>query len=384
MYKTLFNMVDSMKFHYKKLLESMLKAEREEYLKDNSETKGNGFYKRSLRTMQGTINNLMVPRTRNGSFKSHLLPTSHCSGNLDELISELFIEGVSTRRIESILKKCFGSNLSHTSIANIAKIGKEEVLAWTQRTLDKHYACIFIDAFYFPLKRGTTSKEAVFVALAITPKGHREILGYWIPGGSEGASNWEEIFRNLQNRGVKKVDFIVADGLTGMQDAINRVFPEAKYQYCVVHGIRSTLNKVRASDKKDISLDLKWMYKAEDLDNARIGLWNFIKKWGKKYPKVIQFWEKNFTELTNFMVLPKPIRKYVYTTNWVERSHKEIKRRLKVMEQFHSEESAEGLLCMLYKRQNEKYLSGVPHWKALYFEHSQGIYEKNSLLAYVK
>ena len=373
MYSTLINIVDNIKFHFKDLLETLLNAEREEYLKNNQDTKGNGFYTRSLGTKQGTIDNLKVPRTRDGSFKSQLIPRKHSDASLDQLVTELFIEGVSTRRIEDILKKCFKTSLSHTSIANIAKAGEEEILQWTQRSLDTHYACIFIDAFYFPLKRGTSSQEAVFVALAITPQGHREILGYWIPGGCEGAANWEEILRDIQNRGVQQVDFIIADGLTGIQGAISRVFPRAKYQYCVLHGIRSTINKVRASDKKELSSDLKWIYQALDFGGAKIGLWDFRKKWEKKYPKVVSFWENNFIELTNFMVLPRELWKYVYTTNWVERSHKEIKRRLKAMEQFQSEESAEGILYLLYSRQNEKYSAGINHWKVLYEKYCQAL-----------
>jgi len=379
MYRTLFNIVDDIKFHFKSLLESMLNVEREEYLKKHRETKGNGFYSRSLGTTHGTIEDLKVPRTRDSAFKSNLLPSTHSDAELDLLVTELFIEGLSTRRIEGILKKCFKTNLSHTSIANIAKAGQDEILQWTNRALDKHYACIFIDAFYFPLKRVSSSQEAVFTALAITPKGRREILGYWIPGGSEGASNWEEILRDIQNRGVQQVDFIVADGLTGIQSAISRVFPKTLYQYCVVHGIRTTLNKVRASDKKEVASDLKWIYQAKDFNNAKIGLWDFIKKWEKKYPKITSFWEGHFIELTHFMVLPKDLWKFVYTTNWVERSHKEIKRRLKAMEQFQNEESAEGILYMLYRRQNEKYLAGVNQWKGLYAEYEQKISEAGTL-----
>ncbi len=119
---------------------------------------------------------------------------------------------------------------------------------------------------------------------------------------------------------------------------------------------------------------MKWIYKAKDFDHAKIGLWDFIKKWERIYPKATSFWEQHFIELTEFMALPQELWKYVYTTNWVERSHKEIKRRLKAMEQFQSEESAEGILYMLYKRQNERYESaGINHWKDLYIQYRQTI-----------
>lgn len=378
MYSTLTCILDHLKLQFKGLLETMLNEERKEYLKKNLHTKSNGFYARTLGTKHGKIENLRIPRTRDGGFKSLLIPRQHSDLALEQLVTELFIEGISTRKIEDILKKCFGTNLSHASIANIAKAGQEEILKWTQRQLNHHYACIFIDAFYFPLKRKSSSQEAVFVALAITPNGHREILGYWIPGGSEGASNWEEILRDLQKRGVRQVDFVIADGLTGIKGAISRVYPKAKYQYCVLHAMRSTLNKVRASDKEEISLDLKQIYQAENLDNARIGLSNFVDKWQRNYSKVAFFWKDNFRELTQFMALHKELWKYVYTTNWVERTHKEIKRRLKAMEQFQNEESAEGILYLLYKRQNEKYVAGINHWKELYVRYIQELDQEYS------
>ncbi len=379
MYSTFTNIVDHIKHKCKSLIESMLHAERQEFLKNNSETKGNGFYSRTLKTIYGNIDDLRVPRTRDGKFKSELIPRTHSDEALDKLVTELFVEGISTRKIGDILNKCFSTSLSHTSIANIAKAGEEEISQWTQRPLNEYYACIFIDAFYFPLKRSSCSQEAVFAALAITPRGHREILGFWIPGGNESASNWEEILRELQNRGVKKVDFVIADGLAGIEGAISRVFPRAKYQYCVLHALRSSFNKVRPRDKEEIASNLKWIYQAKDLDGAKSGLWDFSQKWVKIYPKVCSFWEQNLVPLTQFMVLPQELRKFVYTTNWVERSHKEIKRRLKAMEQFQSEESAEGILYLLYKRQNEKYTAGITHWKSLYAEYIQSTHEVNNL-----
>lgn len=362
-------MIDDFKITIKTTIEMMLNQERKEYLKEHRETKGNGFYSRSVKTVFGKINNLNMPRTRDGSFKSGIITQKQYDNSLAKLIIELFVEGVSNRRVEGILKKCFNVKLSHASIANIAKAGKDEIRKWTERSLKSHYACVFIDAFYFPLKRNSTKQEAVYVAMSISPEGHREVLGYWIPGGNEGATNWEEILISMQKRGVKKIDFIIADGLTGIQGVISRVYPQAKYQYCVLHAIRSTLNKVRAADQREVGVDLKKIYHANNQDEAKIGLFDFMDKWEKIYPKATIFWKKHFLCLTQFMVLPQEIRKYVYTTNCLESSHKETKRRLKVMEQFQSEQSAEWILYRLYKRQNEKYTAGINHWKGLYAEY---------------
>lgn len=351
---------------FKSILEKMMLEERTIFLENQSFTKANGYYERKLGSVYGEVSDLQIPRTRDSSFRSVLLPDGKADSHLEQLISHLYTAGISTRKIECALLKHFGVSLSHSSIARLSSVAHEEVLKWRQRPLND-YAAIFIDAFFFPLKRDTVENEAVYVALGINSEGHREVIGFWIPGGSEGASNWEEILRDMKSRGVNNIDFIVADGLTGISEAISRVFPKAKYQYCVLHACRSTLNKVRASDKKEVSEDLKSIYLANSQMEAKKALEQFLEKWKRMYPKVTCFWESNFANLTNFMSLPNSLWRYIYTTNWVERLHKEIKRRINVMEQFQNETSAEKMLYTLYREQNEKYnKSGVNGWKDLY------------------
>lgn len=363
--------LDALKGFCKKILEEMMIEERANYLKENLQTKANGFYSRGLSSMIcGKIEDLHVPRTRDGAFQSLILPKRKVDESIELLSSLLFKAGVSTRNIESILLKCFGTSISHTSISYLSRVTLEEIKKWKNRQFSKEYAAVFIDAFFFPLKRKTVDKEAVYVALGITPEGRREVLDFWIPGGSEGASNWEEILNEIKFRGTSRIDFIVADGLQGIKEAIFKVFPKSNYQYCILHATRTTLNKIRASQKSEMSIDLKKIYYANSREEADQMLNYFIKKWQKEYPKVTDLWERNFQYLMSYMELPSGLRRYVYTTNWVERLHKEIKRRLKTMEQFQNEESAQRILYMLYSQQNEKYKnSGVNGWRMLYSDY---------------
>lgn len=360
-----FNILDNVKGFFKSILEKMMIEERTIFL-ETANTKANGYYERSYSSVLGEITDFKIPRTRDGAFRSELVPKRKTNSNLDELIAELYAAGISTRDLESVLKKQFGVVLSHSTIARISQVAYEEVEKWKKRAL-KDYDVIFIDAFYFPLKRDTVEKEAVYVALGIDGNGHREVIGFWIPGGSEGASNWKEIFQGLKERGVNNISYVVADGLTGISDAIHSVYPNALHQYCVLHGCRVSLNKTRAMDKKEVSEDLKMIYFANSQLDAKNALLKFVVKWKRVYPKVTTFWEENFEKLTAFMSLPNQLWRYVYTTNCVERLHKEIKRRIKSMEQFQNELSAEKILYSLYKEQNENYKkSGVNGWKDLY------------------
>lgn len=363
---------------FKSVLEKMMIEERSLYLEKEHDTKGNGYYERKICSIYGEIPDLQIPRTRDSNFRSELLPRGHIDSSLEELISELYKVGVSTRKIENVLVKHFGISLSHSSIARLSSVAYEEVLKWKNRPLASNYAAVFIDAFFFPLKRDNVQNEAVYVALGISPDGHREVIGFWIPGGSEGSSNWEEIFHDMKARGVVNIDFIVADGLTGISEAISRVYPKAKYQYCVLHACRSSLNKVRASDKKEISSSLKKIYFADSKTESQKALEEFVDKWKKIYPKVTQFWEVNFEQLTCFMILPNKLWRYLYTTNWIERLHKEIKRRIKAMEQFQNEVSAEKILYALYLERNEFYKkSGVNAWRDLYRRYKDNLEEQN-------
>lgn len=351
---------------FKSILEKMMIEERTIYLENRLDTKANGYYPRKMSSIYGEIPDLQIPRTRDSDFRSCLLPKGKIDPQLENLIAQLYSTGVSTRRIENVLIEQFGVNLSHASIARLSSVTEEEVNNWKERSLP-NFAVIFIDAFYFPFKRDHVEKEAVYVALGITPEGHREVIGFWIPGGAEGASNWEEIFKNLRSRGVSKVDYIVADGLTGIGQAISRVYPEAQYQYCILHACRSSLNKSRASDKAQLAKDLKDIYFADSKIEAKKALELLINKWKKIYPKITSFWEDNFENLTTFMSLPNRIWRYVYTTNWVERLHKEIKRRINSMEQFQNVLSGEKILYVQYADQNKRYKnSGVNGWKDVY------------------
>ena len=342
----------------KGIIHKMLLQERESYLVDNGQTKGNGFYKRNLMTSIGNYENLNVPRTRDGKYRSQFIPYhKQSSSDFEEMIHALFYAGVSTRTLSEVLEKLYGKKISHSTISKIAQVGTNEINKWRNRELLEYYHVLFIDALYFPLKRDTVEKEAIYLILGVRPEGNREILGFFIPGGKEGAYNWEEIFKSLEKRGLKKVDLFVIDDLTGLTEAISRQFKTSDIQICIVHAVKNSMHKVRVSHREEIIVDLKKIYNAANIETSKIELKNFNDKWCKIYPKVIKYWVNNFSYLTAFMKYPAEIRKYIYTNNAIERLNKEIKRRLKSMEMFQSEISAEKILYVLLKNQNEKYLS---------------------------
>lgn len=223
------------------------------------------------------------------------------------------------------------------------------------RPLKNAYFSVIIDAVFLSLRRGSFEKEAVYLAQGTDHEGRREILGFWVMGGSgESATAWEEIFYELKERGIERIEIVVSDDLNGIEDASTKVFPSSDHQLCVVHAMRNSRNKVRKADLEEVFADLKPIYKAECQEDAE-GLFEaFSERWKKLYPGLVKYWRKNLHHLTVFMKYPKAVRPYIYTTNQLERINKEIKRRTKSIELFSSEHSLLSVLYLVLTFENEK------------------------------
>lgn len=347
---------EEVKRREKAIMQRLMAEERELFLEENPEDKGNGFYERSLLTPCGPIEDLRVPRTRSGEFYPALLPgRRRASIDLGDLVILLFECGVSTRKVQQVLELYYGAHYSHTSIARLASVTMEEIEAWRMRPLKKRYFSLHLDACFLPLKRGSYRKEPVYIAQGTDHEGEREILGFWVMG-SEGESSraWREILAELKQRGVEHIDIVVTDDLVGIEEAIASVFPSSCHQLCVVHAMRASQRKVRRRDWEEVSGGLKAIYGANDKAAAEAAFAAFSDAWRKRYPYLVRYWRENLASLLSFLSYPQQLRPYIYTTNQLERINKEIKRRCKVIEVFSSEESLLTVLYLVLKTENEK------------------------------
>jgi len=201
---------------------------------------------------------------------------------------------------------------------------------------------------FFSIRRGKTAKELVSIALGIKLDGRREILGFWLFGAEgESARNWEEVLKDLKRRGVQWVRIFITDDLPGLEEAIKKIFPEADWQLCVLHAVRDALNKSQKKDWEALAEDLKEIYRAEIREEAEEALRSLRERWGTVYPKIVERWETKAYALLAFLRHPQPLRRYLSTTNQLERLAKEVKRRTKVVEVFCREEAAEKLLYLV-------------------------------------
>jgi transposase-like protein len=330
------------------VFETLLVAERNIFLKNSENNKGNGYYSRIAKTLSGKFR-LNIPRDRMGLFKPLILEIiKEEKQNFDNLAFRLYSKGLSIRDINDVLEDTYGINTSPQYVSNVTEEYLEVRKQWQERKLDKEFIAIYIDAIHVNIRRNKlVDNEAVYVAVGLKPDLTREILGiYSIP--EESASGWRDALLDLKTRGVKKILIIIADGLKGLENAVEEVYSKSKFQKCIVHLKRNIGYKVRAKDRNEIMTDLKTVFNLDDSldtkEKAMTRMEIFLDKWKHVYPALVKMdiGEYHF----NYLLMPFEIRRMIYTTNWIERLNKEIRKVIKNKNSFPNHESALSLIWM--------------------------------------
>lgn len=322
----------------------------------NSGNSRNGNYSRSFKTEFGELN-LAIPRDRNGEFSQQTLPAyKRSNDSLETTIIQLFQKGITMSEISELIEKIYGHYYTPQTISNITQIVSEDVVAFKERSLESQYSIIFMDATHIPLKRQTVSKEAVYIVIGIRLDGTKEVLGFSIaPTGSSYV--WKEILQDLKDRGLEEVLLVVTDGLSGINDSIHSIYPNAQFQQCCVHISRNIAHKVRVSDRQEVCNDFKLVYQAASKEEAMNQISFMIDKWKKQYPRVVKLLMN--PAILTFYNFPSSIRRTIYSTNLIEGFNKQLKKYTKRKEQFPNEESLERFLVSQFNNYNQKFLCRI-------------------------
>ncbi|ELZ1276666.1 IS256 family transposase [Enterococcus faecium] len=322
----------------------------------NSGNSRNGNYSRTFKTEYGELN-LTIPRDRNGEFSQQTLPAyKRTNDSLETTIIKLFQKGITMAGISELIEKMYGHHYTPQTISNRSKLVSEDVLAFKERTLESSYSVIFMDATHIPVKRQTVSKEAVYITIGIRLDGTKEVLGFTI-APTESAYIWKEVLQDLKNRGLKEVLLVVTDGLSGIEESIHSVYPNAQFQQCCVHVSRNIAHKVRVRDRKEICEDFKLVYQANSKEEALDHIDFMTRKWKKQYPRVVNLLLN--PALLTFYNFPHTIRRTIYSTNLIEGFNKQLKRYTRRKEQFPNEESLERFLVSQFNQYNHKFLGRI-------------------------
>lgn len=316
----------------KHLIESSLEGELDYHLQEhkasNIANKRNGLgRKKKVRTALGEIE-IQTSRDRRGDFSPQTVGKweREVGKGFEDQILELYAMGNSQEDISMHLEKMYGAKLSKGMISAVTDRVWDDITAWQQRPLESLYVLIYLDAIHYKIREeGKVTTKAIYTIYGVDAGGNRDILSLHI-GPSEGAHQWSLYIEGLKRRGVEVVLFFAVDGLAGLSEAINRVYPQAVVQRCIVHMIRTSLIGVSDKDRREVVKGLRLIYQAEDEAGALRALENFEVQWGKRYGHIGQKWRENWLELTAFLGFGQELRRMMYTTNAIENVHRQMRK----------------------------------------------------------
>jgi putative transposase len=338
------------------VLQTVLELDRTAFLQAHGGRR-NGYYPRRLETTFGQVD-LKVPRDREGQYyPAFLKPYARRLVDVGEVAVALYAAGVSQRKVAEVMSLLLGHRYSHETISAMTEEVLQAVEAFRRRPLPEEMAFVYLDGLYLKLLREGEGvvREVVYVALGVTPSGERQVLGYWLLP-AESALGWEGVLGELWQRGLRRVLLFITDGLPGLPEAIRRVYPQAEWQRCVVHGVRWSLGQVRARDRTLLAEDLRRVYGAESRGEALRALEALREAWGSRYPGVVALWAGDSGAFLRFYGYPKVLWPYLRSTNLMERFIREIRRGTKVSDhKFPSEGAVYKLLYLESERQEGRW-----------------------------
>jgi putative transposase len=319
----------------------------------------NGYYTRTLDTKFGKIDDLRVPRDRQGEFQTQVFePYQRRDGWLEEAVIRMYKGGMSTREVGDFIESIIGTHYSPATVSNITNTVLQDVHTWQERPLNQRYSVLYIDGIHFNLRRDSVANEVLYVAMAIDEEGRRQVLGF-VVGGHESAHGWQTFLQDLYNRGATDILLGVFDGLVGLEEAFHSVYPKADIQRCVVHKIRNLFPKIRVKDKLAFMSDLKLIYTAPIYEQALRQCAAFELKWAKVYPREVASWKADLPVLLTFYKYPEDIWARIYTTNAIERTMKEIRKRLYPMNSLPNVDAAEKIAYLVVNDYNQKWATRI-------------------------
>jgi transposase-like protein len=318
-----------------------------------------GSYTRSLVTRVGAIE-LAVPQDRQGRFSTEVFERYQRSEKaLVSALAEMYVQGVSTRKVKAITEELCGHAFSPSAISSIVKRLDHQLNEFATRRLEEDYPYLILDARYERVREGGHIRsQAVLIAIGINWDGRRCILGVEL-ASRESRTSWREFLLALRARGLSGVEFVVTDDHEGLKAAIREVVPEAVWQRCYVHFLRNALDHLPRKADDDCLRELRWLYDRRDLAEARADLAAWLAKWSAKYPKLCEWVEESIEETFSFYRLPVQHHKHLKSTNMLERLNEEIKRRTHVVRIFPNAASCLRLVRALAVETHETWIEAT-------------------------
>lgn len=356
---------------YGKIVQRLLDEEFNEFMKydkgshekKTNENRRNGVTSKGKKVKTGNGEIVIVPpRDREGKFEPQIVKKRQkVLDGLDNIIITMYAKGNTLKDIKELLQQIYSIELSEEAISNRTAAVNEEVEKWQNRQLQKCYPFVYVDCLYCSVKEDLRSiKKAIYVILGVNISGIKDVLGVWI-SEQESASKWCEIFEELKQRGVEDIFFVSMDGLSGLPDAVEKVFPQAIMQRCIVHIVRNLYSVLPKKESKAVIADFKKIYTTSSLSNAKLEYENFRKKY-KDNKKIMNKVDSNIEWVYQLFEYPKAIRKVIYTTNAIESLNSGLRKVTRGKGSFVNETALIKVLYLRIMDLQKSWSKGIANW----------------------
>ncbi|MFG2358335.1 IS256 family transposase [Streptomyces sp. NPDC048521] len=332
----------------KRVLESALEGEITDHVgyekhdpagKNNGNSR-NGTRAKTVLTDVGPVE-VRVPRDTAGTFEPQIVKKRQRRlTGVDEMVLSLSAKGLTRGEISAHLAEVYGAEVSKQTISTITDNVMDGMAEWQNRPLDRVYPVLFVDAINVKIRGGQVANRPIYVVMAVTVDGTRDILGIWAGDGGEGAKYWLHVFTELKNRGLDDVLMLVCDGLKGLPEAVETVWPRTIVQTCVVHLLRNSFRYAARQDWDKVAKALKPVYTAPSEDAATERFLEFQESCGAKYPAIVKLWSDAWAEFVPFLSFDVEIRKVICSTNAIESVNARIRKAVRARGHFPNEAAA--------------------------------------------
>jgi putative transposase len=345
------------------VIQEVLEAEMEETVgvakgERSEQRRGyrSGYYTRGLVTRVGKLE-LRVPQDRQGRFSTEVFERYQRSEKaLVSTLAEMYIQGVSTRKVKAITEELCGHAFSASTVSAINRKLDQELAVFSERPLEQPYPYLILDARYEKVRiDGVIRSQAVLVALGINWEGRREVLAVEL-ANRESRNSWKDFIVSLKKRGLRGVELAITDSHEGLKAAVEEVLPEAAWQRCYVHFLRNALDYLPRRGDDDCLTELRWLYDRRSLEEAQRDLAAWIQRWQDRYPRLTSWVEENIEQTLTYYRWPEQHHKHLRSTNMLERLNQELKRRTFVIRIFPNESSCLRLVRALAVEVHENWI----------------------------
>ena len=360
-----------------KVIQRLLDAEMDEFLgynkgshdeKTNSNRRNGSTSKaKKVKTDYGEIT-ICPPRDREGKFEPQIVKKRQkVLEGFDDIAIAMYAKGMSLKDISDMIRQIYKVELSVETISNLTSQVSEEVQKWQNRPLEKFYPFVYVDCLYAPVKNDFISeKTAIYVMLGINKDGFKDVLGIWI-NETESAYFWTTVFEEIHSRGVEDILFVSMDGLAGLPEAIEKVFPKTITQRCIVHIVRNIYSILDKKKAKQIIADFKQIYTASNINFAKLAYENFLIKY-KDNTKLIKKVNDLIHHVFSIFDYPIEIRKVMYTTNPIESLNSSLRKVTRGKGSFISKEALFKVLYLRIKDLQTSWAKGTKNWNNIQYQ----------------